>query len=72
MENKTIETRHELHWHLADVYIQLFKALKGYKQDEAFHKMIDGLQNYIIDKLALESDDEIIDTYVVVLQAGKA
>ena len=72
MKNETIETRQELHWHLADVYIQLFKALKGYKQDETFRKTIDGLQNYIIDKLELESDNDVIDTYVVVLQAGKA
>ena len=71
MKTKTIETKHELCWHLADICIQLFKALKGYRHDEAFRKMFDGLQNYIIGKLELESDGDIIETYVTVVQEGE-
>lgn len=33
--------------------------------------MVDGLQKYIIDKLELENDGEIIETYITVVQEAE-
>ncbi len=71
MKPKTIKTKQEFHWHFIDVYLELLSRLYITHQDKVFCEKLNDLKNYLDEKLKLESNGEIVDTYVVVLQQSE-
>lgn len=68
MKQKTIETRHELHWHVINDYLEALTTFWVANTDETFKKLLNNMKNYVDKKLALNGSGDVIDTYVTVLQ----
>ncbi len=71
MKNKTIKTKQEFCWHFVDVYLELLSQICAFRGDKVFCEKLDDLKNYLDEKLALKSDEDVIKTYVVVLQQSE-
>ena len=72
MENKVIETRHELEWHIINEFLEAIENYGIVYTDETFKKLLEDIQKYVYGKISLNGDGEVVDLYVVVLQEGEA
>ena len=71
MKTKITKTKQEFCWHFVAVYLELLSNIYPIHKDKVFFEKLNDLKNYLDNKLALETDDDIIDTYVVVLQQSE-
>ena len=71
MKSKITKTKQEFCWHFVDVYLELLSQISAVHEDKVFFEKLNDLKNYLDEKLALKSDDEIVDTYVIVLQQSE-
>ena len=67
-QSKIIKTKQSLDWNLVFYYLQLLSNLSIVMIDEEFHKMYDGMCNYVSDKIKPTYDADITDMYVVIEQ----
>lgn len=67
MKTKITKTKQEFCWHFVDVYLELLSQIYAIRQDKVFFEKLCDLKNYLDEKLALGNEEEIVDTYVVVL-----
>ena len=68
---ETIETKHELHWHIIDAYLNDISNFWVAHTDETFKKLLSEMQKYVNGKLALNCNGDVIDFFVVFLQQPK-
>ncbi len=54
-----------------DVYLELLSQIYAIREDKVFFKKLCDLKNYLDEKLSLGSEEEIVDTYIVVLQQSE-
>ena len=71
MKTKITKTKQEFCWHFVDVYLELLSQIYAIREDKVFFKKLCDLENYLDEKLSLGSEEEIVDTYVVVLQQSE-
>lgn len=67
MKPETIETKQEFCWHFVDVYLELLSQIYAIRKDKVFFEKLCDLKNYLDEKLSLGNEEEIVETYVVVL-----
>lgn len=68
MKQKIIQTKQDLSWHIVNSCLTELYNLGIAYNDKNFKKMLDKMQNYVDCKLALNSNGDILERYVIVLQ----
>ena len=71
MKNKITKTKQEFCWHFVDVYLELLSQIYAIREDKVFFEKLCDLKNYLDEKLSLGNEEEIVDTYVVVLHQSE-
>ena len=71
MKNKITKTKQEFYWHFVDVYLELLSQIYAIREDKVFFEKLCDLKNYLDEKLSLGNEEEIVDTYVVVLHQSE-
>ena len=67
MKPKITKTKQKFYWHFVDVYLELLSQICAVREDKVFFEKLCDLKNYLDEKLSLGNEEEIVDTYVVVL-----
>lgn len=68
MKQKIIETKQDFYWHFVDTYLDLLTHVAIAYEDKTFRDMLLEIKLYLDEKLKLNVNGEIIETYVTVLQ----
>ncbi len=71
MKTKITKTKQEFCWHFVDVYLELLLQIHSIREDDVFFEKLHDIRNYLDEKLSLGSEEEIVDTYIVVLQQSE-
>lgn len=71
MKTKIIKTKHELHWHIIDAYLNDILNFGVAHTDETFKNLLNELKSYVDKKLALNCNGDVMDFFVVFLQQSK-
>lgn len=70
MENRVIETKHELDWYIINEYLDVIENYCIVHKDGTFKKLIKDMQKYVNGKLMPNGNGEVIDLFVTVLQSA--
>lgn len=67
-KTKKIITKQDLKWYFALSFVDLAETLGVYYSDNGFYNIVKEMRDYVNDKIALPTDDEITDMYVRIEQ----
>lgn len=68
MNSEIVFTKQEIQWHLVNEYLEALSNIVITQKDKDFYKLFKDMQDYVNGKLMLDSDGEVIDMFVLVLQ----
>ena len=71
MKTKITKTKQEFYWHFVDMYLEMLSQISAIRKDKVFFEKLCDLKNYLGEKLSLGNEEEIVDTYVVVLHQSE-
>lgn len=68
MKNKLIKTKQDIFWNVMRLYLYGISHYGICYKDKEFNRLYKELCEYVSKKVALPTDDDVIDSYVLVIQ----